>query len=123
MDKAIDAGGPYAETTGWCRAQLGLMLFSEGREAAAEQTLRDARATTPTNYRVLMALGRVEAGRGDYAEAMDCYQKAVAVVPQIEAVGALGDLYALTGRNGEAQREFALAEQIDRLQKANACAR
>lgn len=119
MVKAIDAGGPYAETTGWCRAQLGLMLYSEGHQAAAEQTLRDALTTTPNNYRVLMALGRAEAGRGDYADAVDSYQKAVAVVPQIEAVGALGDLYALTGRHADAQAQFHLAEQIDKIQKAN----
>lgn len=119
MGKAIDAGGPYAETTGWCRAQLGLMFYSEGYQAAAEQTLRDALLTTPHNYRVLMALGRVEAGRRDYADAIDCYQKAVAVVPQLEAVAALGDLYGLTGRKSEAQRQYALAEQIDHLQKAN----
>ncbi len=119
MVKAIDAGGPYAETTGWCRAQLGLMLYSEGHQAAAEQTLRDALTTTPHNYRVLMALGRAEAGRGDYADAIGCYRKAVAVVPQLEAVAALGDLYALTGRRGEAQSQYALAGQIDRLQKAN----
>ena len=119
MVKAIDAGGPYAETTGWCRAQLGLMLYSEGHQVAAEQTLRDALTTTPHNYRVLMALGRVEAGRRDYADAIDCYQRAVAVVPQLEAVAALGDLYALTGHRAEAQSEYGLAGQIDRLQKAN----
>jgi tetratricopeptide (TPR) repeat protein len=119
MVKAIDAGGPYAETTGWCRAQLGLMLYSEGHEAAAEQTLRDALTTTPNNYRVLMALGRVEAGRGDYPDAIDSYQKAVAVVPQIDAVAALGDLYALTGHKPEAQEQFDLAEKIDQIQKAN----
>jgi tetratricopeptide (TPR) repeat protein len=119
MDKAIDAGGPFAESTGWCRAQLGLMLFSEGHQAAAEQTLRDALLTTPHNYRVLMALGRVEAGRGDYADAIDCYRKAIAVVPQLEAVAALGDLYEMIGRKSEAQGQYALAGQIDRLQKAN----
>ena len=119
MVKAIDAGGPYAETTGWCRAQLGLMLYGEGRQAAAEQTLKDALTTTPNNYRVLMALGRVEAGRGDYQDAIGRYEKAVAVVPQLEAVGALGDLYALTGHPAAAARQYALAGQIDRLQKAN----
>ena len=119
MVKAIDAGGPYAETTGWCRAQLGLMLYSEGHQAAAEQTLRDALTTTPNNYRVLMALGRAEAGRGDYKDAIGRYEKAVAVVPQLEAVAALGDLYALTGHPVDARRQFALAGQIDQLQKAN----
>ena len=119
MVKAIDAGGPYAETTGWCRAQLGLMLYSEGHQTAAEQTLRDALTTTPNNYRVLMALGRAEAGRGDYKDAIERYEKAVAVVPQLEAVAALGDLYALIGHPVDARRQFALAGQIDQLQKAN----
>lgn len=119
MVKAIDAGGPYAESTGWCRAQLGLMLYSEGHQAAAEQTLRDALTTTPHNYRVLMALGRVLAGRGDYAGAINSYQKAVDVVPQTEAVVALGDLYALTGRRADAEQQYRLAESIDRIQKAN----
>ncbi|MGI4788646.1 MAG: tetratricopeptide repeat protein [Janthinobacterium lividum] len=119
MVKAIDAGSAYAESTGWCRAQLGLMQWSEGHQDAAEQTLRDARAATPRNYRVLMALGRVEAGRGNYTDAIDSYEKAVDVVPQIEAVSALGDLYALTGRKAGAAQEFTLAEQIDQIQKAN----
>ncbi len=119
MDKAIDAGGPYAESTGWCRAQLGLMLWSEGHEAAAEQTLRDALTTTPHNYRVLMALGRVLAGKRDYSGAIDSYKKAIDVVPQVDAVAALGDLYALTGRKADAEQQFRLAESIDRLQKAN----
>ncbi len=119
MVKAIDAGGPYAESTGWCRAQLGLMLYSIGHQAAAEQTLRDALTTTPRNYRVLMALGRVLAGRGDYPDAIDSYQKAVDVVPQTEAVVALGDLYALSGRKADAEQQYRLAESIDRIQKAN----
>lgn len=119
MVKAIDAGGPYAESTGWCRAQLGLMLYSIGHQAAAEQTLRDALTTTPRNYRVLMALGRVLAGRGDYADAIGFYQKAIDVVPQVEAVAALGDLYALSGRSTDAEQQYRLAESIDRIQKAN----
>ena len=119
MDKAIDAGGPYAESTGWCRAQLGLMLWSEGHETAAEQTLRDALTTTPRNYRVLMALGRVLAGKGDYQSAIDCYQKAIDVVPQVDAVAALGDLYALRGHKADAEQQYRLAESIDRIQKAN----
>lgn len=119
MDKAIDAGGPYAESTGWCRAQLGLMLWSEGHEAAAEQTLQDALLTTPRNYRVLMALGRVLAGKGDYSGAINCYQKAIDVVPQVDAVAALGDLHELTGRKADAEQQFKLAESIDHIQKAN----
>lgn len=119
MVKAIDAGGPYAESTGWCRAQLGLMLYSAGHEAAAEQTLRDALTTTPRNYRVLMALGRVLAGRGDYPSAIASYQKAIDIVPQVDAVVALGDLYALSGRQPDADQQYRLAESIDHIQKAN----
>ena len=50
---------------------------------------------------------------------IDCYQKAIEVVPQVEAVAALGDLYALTGRKADAAQQYRLAENIDRIQKAN----
>ncbi len=40
-------------------------------------------------------------------------------MPQIEAVAALGDLYALSGRKADADQQYRLAESIDRIQKSN----
>src|SRR5712691_11844668 len=39
MDKAVNAGGSYAENTAWARAQLALLLWSQGALLPAEQVL------------------------------------------------------------------------------------
>lgn len=119
MEKAVAAGGPYAENTAWCRAQLGLMLWSWGAYPAAEQVLRQGLEKAPRSYPLLAAMGKVKASRRDYDAAIEYYQRAVAVVPQHEAVAALGDLYRLTGRRAEAEKQYALVEAIHRLNAAN----
>lgn len=119
MRQAVDTGGPYAENTAWCRAQLALIYLSDGNLEAAEQALKAALKKSPNNYYVLAAMGKVKAARKDFPAAIGFYKKAVAVVPQHDAVVALGDLYALTGDRVEAEKQYALVETIHRLQKAS----
>jgi tetratricopeptide (TPR) repeat protein len=119
MSKAIAAGAPHAENTAWCKAQLALMLWNDGALLPAEQTLEAALKQTPNNYHLLTAMGKVMASRKKYDEAIDFYKKAIAIAPQHEAVVALGDLYALTGKKDEAKKQFALVEEIHKLNKAN----
>jgi tetratricopeptide (TPR) repeat protein len=119
MDKAVKAGGPYAENTSWARAQLGVMLWRQGALLAAEQTLDAALTATPDNYHALAAMGRVKAARQDYAAAIDHLKRASAVVPQLETVVALGDLYAVTGQKDEAEKQYALVATINRLNQAS----
>jgi tetratricopeptide (TPR) repeat protein len=119
MGKAILAGAPHAENTAWCRAQLALILFNEGAYVPAEQVLTTALKSTPHNYWVLYALGRVKAARRDYPAAIDYYKRAIAVVPQHDAVVALGDLYRLTGKTKEAEEAYKMVETIHQLAKAN----
>jgi tetratricopeptide (TPR) repeat protein len=119
MDKAVKAGAPYAENTAWARAQLGLMLWRQGALLAAEQTLDAALSTAPANHHVLAALAKVKASRKDYPAAIDYLKRANAVVPQLETVVALGDIYAVTGEQEEAARQYALVETINRLNRAN----
>jgi tetratricopeptide (TPR) repeat protein len=119
MGKAIAAGGPYAENTAWCRAQLALMYFHTGNLAAAEQVLQDALTRLPNNHHLLAVQGKVKAARKDYPAAIDCYQEALAVAPQIDVLAALGDLYRLTGQAGEAEKQYALVEAVHRTHKAN----
>ncbi len=119
MQKAIKAGAPHAENTAWCRAQLALMLWNNGALLPAEQVLQKALKETPNNYHLLVAMGKMKASRKKYDEAIDYYKKAIAIAPQHEAVVALGDLYALTGKKDEAEKQFALLEEIHQLNKAN----
>ena len=51
MYKAIQAGSPYAENTAWCRAQLALMMFSEGAYMPAQKLLEEGLTKNPNDYR------------------------------------------------------------------------
>ena len=119
MGKAVNAGAAYAEHTAWARVQLALMLWSQGALLPAEQVLEMALTTTPGNHHVLAAMAKVKTARRDYAAAIDCYKRAIAVVPQFETVVALGDLYAVTGQKDEAEKQYALVEAINRLNRAS----
>jgi len=119
MTKAIRTGAPYAENTAWCRAQLALMLYNDGAVLPAEQILSDALKLAPNNYYVLFAMGRVQTAKRNYPAAIKYYQRAVAVVPQHDALVGLGDLYHITGRQADADNEYALVEAVHKLQKAN----
>jgi tetratricopeptide (TPR) repeat protein len=119
MDKAIKAGGPYAENTAWCRAQLALMRLATGNLLAAEQIVDQAITKSPNNYHLLFAQGRVRAARANYPGAIDSYRRASAIAPQHEVVVALGRLYTVTDERKSAEQQWALVEAIDRLNKAN----
>jgi tetratricopeptide (TPR) repeat protein len=119
MGKAVSAGTPYAENTAWARVQLALMLWSQGALLPAEQVLEAAFEATPGSHHVLAAMAKVKTARRDYPAAIDYYKRAIAVVPQFETVVALGDLYAVTGRKDEAEKQYALVETIDRLNRAS----
>jgi tetratricopeptide (TPR) repeat protein len=119
MEQAIAAGGPYAENTVWCRAQLALMLWGGGMLLPAEQTLQKALEQSPNNAASLAAMGKIKASQKDYSAAIDYYKKAIAIAPQHEYAVALGELYTLTGQKEEAEKQYALVEEIARLNKAN----
>jgi tetratricopeptide (TPR) repeat protein len=119
MQKAIAAGGPYAENTAWCRAQLALMLWNIGALLPAEQVLQPALEQTPNNYHVLVAMGKIKTAQKEYQTAIDYYQKAIASAPQHEAIVALGDLYMFIGQKEKAEQQYALVEVIYQLNKAS----
>jgi tetratricopeptide (TPR) repeat protein len=119
MDKAINAGAPHGENTAWCRAQLAAMLWHTGALLPAEQTVEIGLARAPSNYHLLVMMGRIKTARGDHEAAIDAYRKAMAAVPQHEVVVALGDLYLLMGRRDDAERQFSLVETIHASNVAN----
>jgi tetratricopeptide (TPR) repeat protein len=119
MQKAIAAGAPHAENTAWGRAQLALMLWHTGALVPAEQLAEAGLKHTPDNYHLLVVMGRIKTARKDYAAAIEHYRRAISIAPQHEPVMALGDLYALTGRSDEAERQYALVEAIHETNKVN----
>ncbi|MEP6821100.1 MAG: hypothetical protein ABI946_01995, partial [Chthoniobacterales bacterium] len=112
MEKAIRAGAPYAENTAWCRARLALMLFYDGAYLPAEQTLAPAVAAAPRNMPVLLAAGRIKIALHENAAAREFYQRALAVAPNVEALGALGDLAAADGAPAEAEEYYRKVDEL-----------
>lgn len=119
MHKAIAAGAPYAENTAWCRAQLALLLWSNGALMPAQQVLETALQETPHNYHVLAAMGKIKEAQGEHHSAIEYYTKAMAIAPQPETLIALGDLYTRLERPEEAAKHYALVEAIHQLNQAN----
>lgn len=100
------------EAVAWCRWQLGETAFSTGDYEKAERFYRDALADAPNYFRVLAALGRISAARGDLSGAITFYEQAVRIAPVSDFMAALGDLYALSGRAKDAAVRYELVEQL-----------
>ncbi len=112
MIKAIQTGSPYAENTAWCRTQLSEMLFDQGALLPAEQTLQTVLKTTPNDAEALAEMGKFKAARGSYPAAIALLRKSAAIAPDPETLTALGDLYALSGRESEAEQQYTLTEAL-----------
>jgi tetratricopeptide (TPR) repeat protein len=116
---ALDHPVPPRETIAWCRWQLGEMAFAGGDYETAERHYSESLVTYPNYYRALASLGRVRAASGDLPAAIQQYERAVRVLPDLQFVAALGDLYKLAGREKEAAAQYALVEQIGHLGAAS----
>lgn len=106
MQKAIATGGQHAENTAWCRAELALMSFHTGALVPAESEAKQALAEAPRNPHVLAVMGRIKTAKKEYHAAIDFYHRAINVAPNHDALVAFGDLYALTGRRDEAEKQY-----------------
>jgi len=116
---ALNQTAPPRETVAWLRWQLGETTFSVGDYETAEKHYLDALVTFPDYYRAIASLGRVRAARGDSPGAIEHYEKVVRILPDPTYVAALGDLYNLAGREGDAKKQYELVEQIGRLSELN----
>ena len=107
------------ENIAWSECQLAEELYKTGELKNAEAAYQDALAVYPGYYRALAGLAAVREAQTRYAEAIELYQKALAVVPYPIYVAALGDVYARVGRPAEAKKQYDLVEFIGRLSAIN----
>lgn len=122
LERAIHMGQVQErppESIAWAMWQLGNEHFTLGRLAAAETNYLEALKTFPGYYRAFAGLAQVRAAQQRFPEAIDLYQKAIAIVPLPEYAAALGDVYTKLGRTDEAQKQYDLVEYIGYLNTLN----
>lgn len=117
--KAIGSGSPHSENTAWCQVELGEEYFNAGKLDEAERTYQAALKTFPGYHRALVGLARVRTAQDQKMEAIRFYEQAIEVIPYPQYIAALGDLYAEMGSADDARKQYALVEQIARLDQMN----
>jgi len=108
---------PSRERIAWFHWQRGDTAFFDGDLASAETNYQDALTAYPGYFRALASLGRLQAARGEYRQAISNYEAAIRLLPDPTFVAELGDVYKLSGRNADAQRQYGLVEVIGHLSK------
>ena len=122
MNKAVTEGIEAqlpSENLAWLYYELGEFFTQAGDAASADAAYLAALNAYPGDYRALAALGKLRANNGRYAEAILLYQRAIAVVPMPIFISELGDLYAKSGNQAEAQKQYQLVEYIGLLGHIN----
>jgi tetratricopeptide (TPR) repeat protein len=122
LERAIIAGKAQrapAESIAWAQWQLGSDQFSLGNSEKAEANYRHSLDTYPNYYRALAGMAQMRAAQKRYTEAVEFYQKAIAILPMPDYVAALGDVYANMGNSVLAKQQYELVEYIGRLSALN----
>jgi tetratricopeptide (TPR) repeat protein len=118
VTEGVEAQLP-SENLAWLYYELGEYLTQAGDSASADSAYVAALKTHPGDYRSLAALAKLRANNGRYAEAIVLYQKAISIVPMPTFIAELGDLYARSGNQTEARKQYALVEYIGLLGHIN----
>jgi tetratricopeptide (TPR) repeat protein len=113
------AKGLPVENQAWARVQLSVQYFDQGDLKNAEKQAGSALKLYPDYVHALAALGAVRAAQGRWDESIGLYRRAQELLPQVQYVVALGDVYAAAGRPDDARRQYDLVQAIDALYRAN----
>jgi tetratricopeptide (TPR) repeat protein len=109
----VAAGG--TADLGFYDYAVGEYARTAGDATMAGTAFQAALAVRSTDLGALVGLARIEAYRGDTAQAIAELSKAVAIAPQPESVGLLGDLLAGSGDAAGAAKQFATVRFIEKL--------
>ena len=122
LERAIAIGKAAkqpAESIAWAEWQLGTDYFALGKLKEAEGLYQQSLTTYPNYYRALAGMAQLRAAQKKYGEAVELYQKAIAILPMPEYAAALGDVYMKIGEPKKAKPQYDLVEYIGRLNALN----
>jgi tetratricopeptide (TPR) repeat protein len=114
-EAARSAGDTRPETLAWYETLVGSLAFQAGDLQASTAAYRAALGAWDGSAAARAGLARATAAAGDLEGAIGLYEEAIAVLPRPDTLAALGDLYALTGRDADAQATYAKVAAVASL--------
>lgn len=105
-DAAERRHGMPREQLAWFRLRLGDLAFRYGHLTEAEKELEAGLAIEPEDPRLLAAVARLAAVRGDWPRATDFGERAIAHALDPATLGLLHDAYWVTGDRERAQEYY-----------------
>lgn len=110
-EKALQASAPSSRTRKslqlkLAQAYLGAEAYEQAKTLYEEVLAEDERNTT-----ALSGLGDLYFAQGDYVQAEDYYQRALAITPRADVRIKLGDAYFQLGRLDQAQEAYERAQK------------
>ncbi len=122
MAQAVVAGSGSATDVAYVQTLLGDLRLGAGDLDAAEAAYVRSADTQPDYAAAEVGRARVAAARGDLAGAASRLEPVVIRLPNPASVALLGDVYSALGRDGDADAQYGLVRQIERLNQANGVA-
>jgi tetratricopeptide (TPR) repeat protein len=98
MKMAVDAGLPGMEQTEWVRVYLGRLYEMTGKIDTAEYYYQTANVLRANYAYAIAGLGRIEAIKKNYPQAITYFQQAASLVNDYSFGDELIDLYRLTNQ-------------------------
>jgi tetratricopeptide (TPR) repeat protein len=95
------------------------LYFDQNEYDNAEQAYEAALDGWPNYPYARAGLANIRAAHGDYASAIEMYNRVVNTIPLPQFVIALGDIYARAGQQEQAAKTYALVGAEEQLLAAN----
>ena len=118
MKMALQAGSRSPEHMAWCWVELGNLYLRTYHPAEARAAFERASRYLANYHPAYGGLGKALAMAGDLHGAIEALKRAQSINPAPEHAAALHDLYALTGNQAEAQKQLALVDVVDKMERA-----
>lgn len=122
MTQAVTAGAGNAADVAVVLVLLGDLRLGTGDLAAARDAYDRALERVPALAGAEVGLARAAAAGGDLTGAIARLEPVVSRRPEASSVALLGDLYAATGRGGDAEAQYELVRHIEELNRAGGVA-
>jgi tetratricopeptide (TPR) repeat protein len=103
LRRATEEGTTTREQLAWFHLRLGELELKSGEAERAESLFVAGLGAFPRDYRLLGALSRAAAMRGDWQSAIDAGNRAIAIQLDPATLGVLSDAYAALGDSAQSR--------------------